>query len=229
MFWDGTQWVHDAPAAPPRRRPVRHVLGAVAEAGLITVLTFGLVAGSAFAAKGGTHSGNGGHTSITISVPDGAFASTVQATVSSPGLWVSAGCSQSGTVVYREVVQTDADGHATLNLGPTSWWSGGAGAGPPMPGPGTPGADGGHSGQHNVQRRRVLTDACREAALAGRLSRSPVLVDGLTDRRPRCRCRYLAPGSCTSRWCRRRQDRVTRSPTPGRPCHPRPSRRCSPW
>ena len=65
-FWDGSRWVQDAPAAPPpRRRTVRHVFGAVAEAGLITALTFGLIAGSAFAAKGGSSSTHGGKTSTS--------------------------------------------------------------------------------------------------------------------------------------------------------------------
>jgi hypothetical protein len=54
-FWDGSQWVADRPTAPttkPESR-VKHATAAVLEAGLITALTFGLIAGSAFAAKGG--------------------------------------------------------------------------------------------------------------------------------------------------------------------------------
>ena len=53
-YWDGNHWVADVPAAPSRApRIARRLLGATAEAGLITVLIFGLIAGSAFAARGG--------------------------------------------------------------------------------------------------------------------------------------------------------------------------------
>ena len=57
-FWDGNRWTRDVPAdtttAPPPRR--RRFIGAAAEALLITALIFGLIAGTALAAKGG----NGG-------------------------------------------------------------------------------------------------------------------------------------------------------------------------
>lgn len=67
-FWDGTQWVAGEPATPPRSSGVgRRLIGATAEAGLISVLIFGLIAGSAFAAKGGSpaHNSGGGGT-ITL-------------------------------------------------------------------------------------------------------------------------------------------------------------------
>jgi hypothetical protein len=60
-FWDGTQWVpEDQP--PPRRRfrLAGRLGGAAVEGGLITLLIFGLIAGSAFAAKGGNGSHHGG-------------------------------------------------------------------------------------------------------------------------------------------------------------------------
>jgi hypothetical protein len=52
-YWDGTQWVADAPGRGARdRHPiVQHVLAAVAEGGMIALLTIGLVAGTAFAAS----------------------------------------------------------------------------------------------------------------------------------------------------------------------------------
>jgi hypothetical protein len=130
-FWDGTRWVPDPQLSPPRprHRVARHVFGAAAEGALITALVFGFIAGSAFAAKGGngaTHT-NGGHkNAVTISVPDGVFASAVQGTVSSPGLWVHATCTQSGATVYAQWVQTDGNGKATLTLGPTPMWAGGS-------------------------------------------------------------------------------------------------------
>jgi hypothetical protein len=104
------------------------MLGATAEAGLITILIFGLIASSAFAAKGGggAKPHGGGGTSATISVPDGVYGGTVTATVSPAGLWVKANCYQGRTSVYGQYVQSDASGHATLQLGPTSWWSGGS-------------------------------------------------------------------------------------------------------
>jgi hypothetical protein len=59
-FWDGSHWVADVPARHSRAHGIaRRMLGATAEAGLITVLIFGLIAGSAFAGKG-SHSGGGG-------------------------------------------------------------------------------------------------------------------------------------------------------------------------
>lgn len=60
-YWDGTRWHDDVPAtnaARPRRG--RRLLGAAAEAALITTLVFGLIATSAFAAKGGNTSHQGG-------------------------------------------------------------------------------------------------------------------------------------------------------------------------
>jgi len=117
----------------------RHTLGAVTEAVLILAVIVGLVIGYAaatrsgpfgaadtFAAKGGGgHGHGGGGTSATITVPDGVYASTVTATVSPAGLWVYAKCSQGGSMVYGQYAQSDADGHAVLTLGPTSWWTGG--------------------------------------------------------------------------------------------------------
>ena len=63
-FWNGNQWVAQAPpdaapAAKPESRAKR-VAAAALEASLITALTFGLIAGSAFAAKGSA-TGTGGH------------------------------------------------------------------------------------------------------------------------------------------------------------------------
>lgn len=66
-FWDGSQWVAEK-TAPDSRAPgiARRLLGATAEAGIVTALIFGLIAGSAFAAKGGnTHTGGGGTTTFT--------------------------------------------------------------------------------------------------------------------------------------------------------------------
>jgi len=72
-FWNGTRLVADVPARPSRAPGIaRRLVGATAEAGLITALIFGLIAGSAFAAKGGGASkphgggGTGGTGTITL-------------------------------------------------------------------------------------------------------------------------------------------------------------------
>lgn len=59
-YWNGTDWEADRPAAPPPPRRAGRFLGAAAEAGLITLLMFGLMAGTALAAPGGK--GGGGKT-----------------------------------------------------------------------------------------------------------------------------------------------------------------------
>jgi len=60
-FWNGHHWGADTPPAADVKREGRakHVAKAMLEAGLITALAFGLIAGSTFAAKGG----GGGHRS----------------------------------------------------------------------------------------------------------------------------------------------------------------------
>lgn len=53
-YWDGTRWIPEDPPPSPRRSGAgRRLLGASTEAGLITLLVFGLIAGSALAAPGG--------------------------------------------------------------------------------------------------------------------------------------------------------------------------------
>ena len=55
-YWNGSGWEAERPADSPRPRRGRRLLGAATEAGLITLLMFGLIAGTTLAAKGG----NGG-------------------------------------------------------------------------------------------------------------------------------------------------------------------------
>lgn len=104
----------------------------LAAAAVIAALTLAiLLPAYSFAAKGGNggnpHQSNGTNKDpVTISVPDGVFAGTVVATVSSPGLTVHATCSQWGWTVYEQYVQTDGTGAATLTLGPTPLWPGGS-------------------------------------------------------------------------------------------------------
>ncbi len=126
-FWDGSQWVAETPdrvASKPRHRIIGHVLGAVAEGGMIALLSVGLIAGTAFAAQGGNGKLHGA-SSATLTVPNGVFASTTTAKTTS-GLYVYAVCSQSGTVVYTQYALADSSGAAVLTLGPTPMWTGGA-------------------------------------------------------------------------------------------------------
>jgi hypothetical protein len=59
-YWDGNRWRSDEPeAAPARGRPWRRLFGATSEALLVTMLIFGLIAGTTFAAKGGGGKGAG--------------------------------------------------------------------------------------------------------------------------------------------------------------------------
>ena len=81
-YWNGTGWEVDRPATPPRPKRGRRLLGAATEAGLITLLMFGLIAGTTLAAsgggKGGGGNGGGGKTSgggtISLVVIDGSDA-----------------------------------------------------------------------------------------------------------------------------------------------------------
>ncbi len=69
-FWNGSEWVANAPPAPKPASRVRRVAAATLEAALITALTFGLIAGSAFAGKGGggKPGGGGGGGGATIAL-----------------------------------------------------------------------------------------------------------------------------------------------------------------
>jgi hypothetical protein len=74
-YWDGTRWVAEETTTAARApRIARRLLGATAEAGLISALIFGLIASSAFAAKGGGGSkpsgGAGGGTLTLVMVTD---------------------------------------------------------------------------------------------------------------------------------------------------------------
>ena len=67
------RWVADAPPDPKRPSRVKRVAAATLEGALVTALTFGLIAGSAFAGKGGNGGkpGGGGGGSITMVPLDG--------------------------------------------------------------------------------------------------------------------------------------------------------------
>ncbi len=59
-YWNGAEWVPEQPNPPQHAHRGRRLFGATLEATLIVALTFGLIAGTAFAAKGGNGGGKGG-------------------------------------------------------------------------------------------------------------------------------------------------------------------------
>lgn len=66
-FWNGTRWVEDGPASvAPRSHNGRRFLGTTAEAGLITLLIFGLITSVALAARGGNGAKPGGGTATIV-------------------------------------------------------------------------------------------------------------------------------------------------------------------
>ena len=64
-YWDGTRWIPEpSPRASSRPSILRRLFGAGAEAALITLLMFGLIAGTTLAARG---NGGGGNPHRTVS------------------------------------------------------------------------------------------------------------------------------------------------------------------
>jgi hypothetical protein len=124
----------------PFKRLMSHTTMAFAEAGLIALLVVGLVAGTAFAAKGGGGKPGGGGTSsstLTMVMVDPADTSanhndwiTFTVTTTEPYPVVSATCSQGGVVVFGDSHPMyspniwEDPGH--FKLASLSWTSGGA-------------------------------------------------------------------------------------------------------
>jgi hypothetical protein len=96
-YWNGTQW-GSAEVAPTPARPsrVRHTIEAIVEGVLVSLLVVALVAGTAFAGKGG------GSLTATISIDDGARTASMTGDVSvavtrsipdnDPVMWVTTKC-----------------------------------------------------------------------------------------------------------------------------------------
>ena len=152
-FWNGTAWVSEtpevaeAPPTPERPSRVKRLGGAVAEGALIAALTFGLIAGSAFAAKGGGKPGGGGgghhgtSTTSTLRVvmvedangngsPNWNDTITYNVTSTSSSPFVSTRCYQGGSVVFAADAGFYADypwpGARNMPLYSPSWTGGSA-------------------------------------------------------------------------------------------------------
>lgn len=121
------------------RRFTSHALLAVAEAGLISLLVVGLLAGTAFAARGGERGKPGGGSSgsgtIALALMDGAtephFGARVTFTVSTTSTeypYVHLMCYQGGALVGegRQGFFPTALGNQWFYLGPTPNWQAGA-------------------------------------------------------------------------------------------------------
>lgn len=115
-FGNGKDWVGEAPPTVGLKREgrVKHVVKSVIEAGLVTALTFGLIAGSTFAAKGSNRpsGGTAGSLAGPVLLRDADASGSVSAgddvtfnvssSASSP--FVGLRCSQAGNMVYDAYV-----------------------------------------------------------------------------------------------------------------------------
>lgn len=115
-FWDGERWIDERTPKPKQRsvarRALTHSTQVMLEASLVALLVVGLVAGTAFAAKGGKGGGGKTGTSGTLAVVmvadqngDGAPNWNDQVTfdvytTATEKPWVKLNCYQSGTWVY---------------------------------------------------------------------------------------------------------------------------------
>jgi hypothetical protein len=90
----------------------------------IALIALAVVAGPAFAGK----SAGGGKTpGAVVKVDNGAFGGTTTAYAGpASATWVRALCYQGGRLVYEQYRVFDSSRRATLQLGPTPSWSGGA-------------------------------------------------------------------------------------------------------
>ena len=143
-YWDGNRWHSEEPVtAPPHKRPLRRLLGAIAEATLLTMLVFGLIAGTTLAAKGGAGKGGGGNghggpknqmsgtvSLVLVSPPDANYGEGVKFDVVTNAPWpfVDLDCSQGGVAVYHSTVGYYGGWpwSDTFTLGGWAWPSGGA-------------------------------------------------------------------------------------------------------
>jgi hypothetical protein len=103
------------------RSPAKH-LGRAGRATLLAALALSLVSGPTLAGKPG-----GGSAVGAVRVDNGVYAGTTTAYAGpAAATWVRALCYQGGTLVFEQYRQFDSTRRATLQLGPTPLWTGGA-------------------------------------------------------------------------------------------------------
>jgi hypothetical protein len=131
--WDGNRWIPEGPTQPrvEGRRLGRRFLGASAEAALVTLLMFGLIAGTALAAKGGGGSPHRTVSDCTVAgnVVTGTGLPTDQVLnfmVTEDGYtwgWALGFAGESGT---WGVSVPDRDGPTTYQFASRTWGAGGS-------------------------------------------------------------------------------------------------------
>jgi hypothetical protein len=134
-YWNGSEWGPEQSDPPKRSTRRRRFFGATLEATLIVALTFGLIAGTAFAAKGGAGKGpSGGGSGLSLvvidsvdGVPHFGQRVTFDVTTGATQPQVNVSCYQNGTRVYDEWhgFFEDAWFGQIFTLGPTPSWTGG--------------------------------------------------------------------------------------------------------
>ena len=142
-YWDGSRWTTEAQPATNSSRPGRRLLGATAEAGLISLLLVGLIAGTTFAAKGGERGGGGGRGGggpkvtmtgtlalVVVQPADVNYGEGVKFDVATNAPWpfVDVDCYQAGTKVYHSTVGYYGGWPwgDTFTMAGSSWTGGGA-------------------------------------------------------------------------------------------------------
>ena len=102
MQWNGKEWVAETPPTKKPASRVKRIGATAAQATLVTALTFGLIAGTTFAGKGGGRTGGGA--SVTM-VPLDGWANqgdlvTFTVVTSNAYPVVSVTCKQGEAIVY---------------------------------------------------------------------------------------------------------------------------------
>ncbi|MGH2837414.1 MAG: hypothetical protein ACRDJY_03585, partial [Thermoleophilaceae bacterium] len=144
-YWDGTKWVADTPPVPKSASRMKRIAAATLEASLVTALTFGLIAGSVFAAKGGNRGGGsgGGGTSYSGSLwlaplvvdnngngaPNRGDVVTFNISTNNPAPFVQLECFQGGSLVLlgrKGYFEGSLDTNWNFGLSSGVWQSGAA-------------------------------------------------------------------------------------------------------
>ena len=108
-YWNGRHWVSEPSETTAAPKRSRRFLGASLEAGLIVLLTFGLIAGTALAAAGENGNGKGGRASestlslVVLAPPDVNYGEQITFAVQTNATdqpHVSVRCYQAGTLLY---------------------------------------------------------------------------------------------------------------------------------